>query len=48
MDHHADDLAALSARLDLHDAVLAGHSTGRSEAAHYLGRHGQAGSRRRR
>ncbi len=28
MDHHADDLAALTAHLDLRDAVHVGHSTG--------------------
>jgi pimeloyl-ACP methyl ester carboxylesterase len=29
MDHYADDLAALTAHLDLKDAVNIGHSTGR-------------------
>jgi non-heme chloroperoxidase len=28
MDHYADDLAALTAHLDLQDAVHVGHSTG--------------------
>ena len=28
MDHYADDLAAVTAHLDLHDAVHVGHSTG--------------------
>jgi non-heme chloroperoxidase len=40
MDTYADDLAALFDHLDLHDAVLIGHSTGGGEVAHYLGRHG--------
>jgi len=42
MDHYADDLAALIETLDLHDAVLVGHSTGGGEVARYLGRHGTA------
>jgi non-heme chloroperoxidase len=40
MDHYADDLAELIGALDLHDAVLVGHSTGGGEVARYLGRHG--------
>jgi non-heme chloroperoxidase len=40
MDHYADDLAALVAKLDLKDAVHIGHSTGGGEVARYLGRHG--------
>jgi non-heme chloroperoxidase len=40
MDHYADDLAALLETLDLHDAILVGHSTGGGEVAHYIGRHG--------
>jgi len=42
MDHYADDLAALIDTLDLHDAVLVGHSTGGGEVARYIGRHGTA------
>ncbi len=40
MNTYADDLAALMESLDLHDAVLVGHSTGGGEVARYLGRHG--------
>jgi non-heme chloroperoxidase len=40
MDHYADDLAALIETLDLHDAVLVGHSTGGGEVTRYIGRHG--------
>ena len=40
MDTYADDLAALTAALDLKDAVHVGHSTGGGEVARYLGRHG--------
>ncbi|MDE1156638.1 MAG: alpha/beta hydrolase [Acidobacteriaceae bacterium] len=40
MDVYADDLAQLMEKLDLHDAVLVGHSTGGGEVARYLGRHG--------
>ena len=42
MDHYADDLATLTAHLDLKDAVHVGHSTGGGEVVHYLGRHGQS------
>jgi non-heme chloroperoxidase len=40
LDHYADDLAALIDTLDLHDAVLVGHSTGGGEVTRYIGRHG--------
>jgi non-heme chloroperoxidase len=40
MDTYANDVATLFERLDLHDAVFVGHSTGGGEVAHYLGRHG--------
>src|ERR1700677_634694 len=40
MDHYADDLAELIEVLDLHDAVLVGHSTGGGEVVRYIGRHG--------
>jgi pimeloyl-ACP methyl ester carboxylesterase len=42
MDHYADDLAALTAHLDLKNAVHVGHSTGGGEVVHYLARHGQS------
>ena len=38
---YADDLAALTAHLDLREAVHVGHSTGGGEVAHYLARHGE-------
>ena len=41
MDHYADDLAALTAHLDLQDAIHVGHSTGGGEVVHYLARHGE-------
>src|SRR3979490_30768 len=42
MDHYADDVAALTARLDLKEAVHVGHSTGGGEVVHYLARHGES------
>ena len=41
-DTYADDLAAVTAALDLKDAVHVGHSTGGGEVARYIGRHGTA------
>src|SRR3954467_8796722 len=40
MDTYADDLAALTQRLDLKNAIHVGHSTGGGEVARYIGRHG--------
>ena len=40
MDHYADDLAAVTAHLDLKNAIHVGHSTGGGEVVHYLARHG--------
>ena len=42
MDHYADDLAAVTAHLDLRDAVHVGHSTGGGEVVHYIARHGES------
>src|SRR5712675_2958124 len=42
MDHYAADLAALTAHLDLKNAVHVGHSTGGGEVARYIGRHGES------
>jgi len=42
MNHYADDLAAVVERLDLHDAIHVGHSTGGGEVARYLARHGES------
>jgi non-heme chloroperoxidase len=41
MDHYADDLPALTAHLDLKNAIHVGHSTGGGEVVHYLARHGE-------
>ena len=40
LDTYADDLAELTAALDLKDAIHVGHSTGGGEVARYIGRHG--------
>lgn len=40
LDTYADDLAALTAALDLKNAVHVGHSTGGGEVTRYIGRHG--------
>jgi non-heme chloroperoxidase len=40
MDTYADDLAALTAALNLSGATHIGHSTGGGEVARYIGRHG--------
>jgi non-heme chloroperoxidase len=42
MDHYADDLATLTAHLDLRGAVHVGHSTGGGEVVRYLARHGDS------
>src|SRR3989454_3603041 len=42
MNHYAADLAALTAQLDLKNAIHVGHSTGGGEVAHYLGQHGES------
>src|SRR4051794_14617819 len=40
MDTYSDDLAELTEKLDLKDAIHVGHSTGGGEVARYIGRHG--------
>jgi non-heme chloroperoxidase len=40
LDTYADDLAELMEKLNLHDTVLVGHSTGGGVLARYIGRHG--------
>jgi len=42
MDHYADDLAAVTAHLDLRDAIHVGHSTGGGEVVRYIARHGES------
>jgi non-heme chloroperoxidase len=42
MDHYADDLAALTAHLNLRNAIHVGHSTGGGEAVRYVARHGES------
>jgi non-heme chloroperoxidase len=43
MDHYADDLAAVTAHLDLKNVIHIGHSTGGGEVVHYLARRGESG-----
>jgi non-heme chloroperoxidase len=40
LDQYADDLAELTEKLDLKNAIHVGHSTGGGEVARYIGRHG--------
>src|ERR1700752_1888121 len=40
MDTYSDDLAALTEKLDLKNAIHVGHSTGGGEVARYIGRQG--------
>jgi non-heme chloroperoxidase len=42
MDHYADDLAAVTAHLDLENAIHIGHSTGGGEVVRYIARHGES------
>jgi non-heme chloroperoxidase len=42
MDHYADDLATVTAHLDLENAIHVGHSTGGGEVVRYLARHGES------
>ena len=42
MDHYANDLAAVTAHLDLKNAIHVGHSTGGGEVVRYLARHGES------
>src|SRR5262249_41121532 len=39
LDHYADDLAAVTAHLDLKNTIHVGHSTGGGEVVRYLARH---------
>jgi non-heme chloroperoxidase len=41
MDHYADDLATVTAHLNLEEAVHVGHSTGGGEVIRYIARHGE-------
>jgi len=41
MDHYASDLAALTAHLDIKNAIHVGHSTGGGEVVRYIARHGE-------
>ncbi len=40
LDQYADDLAELTEKLDLRNAIHVGHSTGGGEVARYIGRYG--------
>jgi non-heme chloroperoxidase len=40
MDTYADDLVAVTEKLDLKNAIHVGHSTGGGEMTRYIGRHG--------
>jgi non-heme chloroperoxidase len=42
MDHYADDLATLTAHLNLTNAIHVGHSTGGGEVTRYIARHGES------
>jgi non-heme chloroperoxidase len=42
MDHYADDLAAVTAHLDLRNAIHVGHSTGGGEVVRYIAHHGES------
>jgi non-heme chloroperoxidase len=42
MDHYADDLAAVTAHLELQNAIHVGHSTGGGEVVRYIARHGES------
>jgi non-heme chloroperoxidase len=41
MDHYASDVSAVVERLDLHDAIHIGHSTGGGQVARYVAQYGQ-------